>query len=149
MRAKDQTQLAVLRLLLAEITNASKTPAPPKDDLDILQIVNKARARARTSVDEFREAGRADLAEEEEAQLTLLDEYAALVDTVDAGEIRAVAEKVVERLEGEGKRTGVNVGEVMKAVLAELEGEPVVKSVVAAVVKDIVNGGGAKQQQQQ
>jgi hypothetical protein len=28
----------------------------------------------------------------------------------------------------------------MKAVLVELEGEPVVKSVVAAVVKDIVKG---------
>jgi uncharacterized protein YqeY len=106
MRAKDQTQLTVLRLLLADITNASKTPTPPKDDLDILQIINKARTRTRTSVDEFREAGRADLVEKEEAQLGLLDEYAALVDTVDADEIRAVAEKVVERLEGEGKKRG-------------------------------------------
>src|ERR1051326_7942459 len=39
MRAKDAARLSVLRAVLANITNASKTNAPVKDDLALLALL--------------------------------------------------------------------------------------------------------------
>ena len=136
MRSKNQVQLSVLRSLLAEITNAQKTAAPPNDDLAILQIINKTRQKSGVSIEEARSAGREDLAEKELAQLNVLNEYAKLVDTVDKGEIVQVVESVVARLKGEGARTAM--GDVIKAVTKELEGRPVVRSLVAEAVKEVL-----------
>jgi uncharacterized protein YqeY len=139
MRSKNQTQLSVLRGLLAEIKNAQLTDRPPNDDVAILQIINKTRTKSATSIAECRSANRQDLVEKEEAQLAVLDGYAGSVKTVEKDEIRDVVEKVVARLQGEEVR--VNIGDVMRAVTKEFEGRPVVKSEVASVVKEVLGGG--------
>ncbi|KAI5858619.1 Yqey-like protein-domain-containing protein [Tricharina praecox] len=134
MRAKNQIQLSVLRSLLADITNAQKTATPPNDDLAILQIINKTRQKSAVSIDEARSVGREDLVEKEQAQLSVLDEYAKLVDTVDKEEVVSVVETVLAKLKSEGAKTAM--GDVIKAVAKELEGRPVVRSLVAEAVKE-------------
>lgn len=134
MRSKNQVQLLVLRSLLAEITNAQKTASPPNDDLAILHIINKTRKKSEESIMEARAAARNDLVEKEQAQLGVLDEYAKLVDTVDAAEVVQVVESVIDKLKSEGARTAI--GDVIKAVTKELEGRPVVRSLVAKAVSE-------------
>lgn len=81
--------------------------------------------------------GRSDLADKEEAQVKVLEEYAGGVETVGVEEVRGVVEGVVKGIEGD-----VKMGDVMKEVLGRFEGKNVVTSEVARVVKDIVAARG-------
>ena len=134
MRAKDTNRLNVLRSVLAEITNASKTNNPPTSDLHILQIIKKARTKSATSASEFAAAGRQDLADKENGQISVLDEYAGQVATIEKEELQAAVQQVMAKLEK------VNVGDVIKGVMALMEGKPVVKSELAQVVKEAIVG---------
>jgi uncharacterized protein YqeY len=133
MRSKNKAHLSVLRTILAEITNASKTSNPANTDLSILAIINKQRSQIEGAVEEFAAAGREELVAEERERLGVLQEYAARVKTIGDEEVAAVVRSVLERMEVKG-----NMGEVMKSVLKELEGRPVVKGTVARIVKDAV-----------
>lgn len=138
MRAKDQTSLAVLRGLLAEIKNAQFTDKPANTDLDILNIINKTKAKSQVSIDEAAKAGRPDLVEKETAQFKLLEQYAGAVDTVGQEEIMKVAEGLMEAANAEGKK--VNMGELMREVMNKFEGRPVVRADVAVVAKKVLGG---------
>ncbi|KAK4193910.1 hypothetical protein QBC35DRAFT_9450 [Podospora australis] len=77
MRAKDTNRLSVLRTVMAATLNASKTDKPIKTDLQLVDLLQKTARKAQDTAAEFRAAGRADLAEKEEAQQRILEEYAA------------------------------------------------------------------------
>lgn len=120
MRSKDKPSLSILRAVLAEVTNASKTTRPPASDMDILQIIRKTQTKSEASLAEFRAAGRMDLADSEAAQVEILKAYATSVDTVSVNELRAIA---LQR----GPDTSGTMGEVIKAVLIAIGDRPVVK----------------------
>lgn len=137
MRSKNQVQLTVLRSLLSDIKNAQLSATPPTDDLAILTIINGSRKKAATSLAEFAGAGREDLVAKEKAELAILDEYAALVDTVGEDEIRAAVDKTVAKIQAEGAK--VDMGSVIKGVQKELEGKPVVKKAIADIIKEVLS----------
>ncbi|KAH8151212.1 uncharacterized protein LAJ45_04914 [Morchella importuna] len=128
MRAKDTNKLNVCRSLIAEISNASKMPTPPTTDIHLLSIITKTLDKSLSSLSEFQSAGRDDLASKEAGQIEVLKGYAAQVERVGLDEIEGVVKKVLEG--GVGK-----IGEVMKAVMAQLEGRPVVQGDVAGAVQ--------------
>ncbi|KAI5788345.1 Yqey-like protein-domain-containing protein [Geopyxis carbonaria] len=131
MKAKDTNRLNVLRNVLAEITNASKTQtSEAMDDMRILQIITKVRAKSVGAVDECKAAGRADLVAKEEAQIAVLDQLAGEVETVGRGEIEEVVRAVKAEL---GEKAGL--GSVMKETRKRFEGRPVVAAEIAVVVK--------------
>lgn len=135
MRAKDRQRLDVVKSLLAEITNASKTSNPADTDIAILQIINKTKTKARDSILEAKKAGREDIVEKEKAGITFLDEYASKVDSVGDEEIRGVVEKVVAAMGKDETGKPLGMGQVMKNVMLELEGKPVLRADVVKVVK--------------
>jgi len=144
MRAKDKARLSVLRSVLADITNQSKTPSPIRDDLALLSLLRKRIGAAQGAVEEFKKADREDLVEKEQAQVDILKEYASGVKTIDVEEVRRAVKSVIGSLRGEGKK--VNLGEVLKAALGPgsvLEGRPVQKSEVVRVIKDELDTGTA------
>src|SRR3954471_6261859 len=53
MRAKDTARLSVLRSLLADITNASKTSSPITNDVALLALLRKRISASQTATDEF------------------------------------------------------------------------------------------------
>lgn len=137
MQNKDTPRLAVLRSLLAQTLNASKTSSPINTDMQMLSLLRKATAQSKASSEEFMANGRSDLADKEEAQVKVLEEYAGGVETVGVEEVRGVVEGVVKGIEGD-----VKMGDVMKEVLGRFEGKNVVTSEVARVVKDVVAARG-------
>jgi uncharacterized protein YqeY len=134
MRAKDTARLSVLRSVLADITNQSKTPTPIKDDLNLLSLLRKRIGAAKGAVEEFKKADRTDLVEKEQKQVDILEEYASGVKTVDTEEVRTAVKSIVEKLKGEGGK--VVLPEVLKGAMAALEGKPVQKSEVVRIVKE-------------
>lgn len=145
MRSKAQSRLSVLRALLAEITNASKTATPIATDIQFLSLLRKHVAVSRTAADEFAQAGRDDLRGKEEQQIAVLEEYVGGLEQgmVGQGEIRKLVEQVVEGLRAEGGK--LVMGDVLKRCIGPggaLDGRMVEKKSVVEVVKKVMEEKG-------
>ena len=139
MLMKGSSRLNVLRGILAETTNASKTSTPFKTDIQLLSLLKKRAAASRAAAQEFGAARRNDLKDKEEAQVAVLEEYASQVRTVGTHEMMEAIVKVVEEMRTNG--VSINTGSVLKAVLGAggaLEGKPVEKAEVARIVKGML-----------
>jgi uncharacterized protein YqeY len=108
-------RLDVLRGILAETTNQSKTSSKPlSSDGQILSILRKRAKAAEDAAAGFKAAKRVDLTEKEMSQLGVLEEYINGVETVGEEEIRKIAAEVIgqRRLDG----LPVTKGNVLKAL---------------------------------
>lgn len=138
-KVRNCYSLNVLRALLAEITNASKTTSPIKTDLQLLSLLRKRVAASRTAAQEFSAANRTDLKDKEDAQVAVLEGYAGEVDTIGEEEITRVVGEVVGKMRTAEKK--VDLGSVLKALVGpggEFDGKPVEKAEVAKIVKGML-----------
>jgi hypothetical protein len=141
MKAKDTTRLNVLRAIISETNNASKTSSPIRTDLQLLSLIRKRVTAATDASQQFLAANRADLKEKEDRQIEVLQEYAGRVQTMDIEEIRQAVSETVSRLQNEGKKA--DLGSILKALFSpggSLDGKPAERAEVARVVKDIISG---------
>jgi uncharacterized protein len=138
MRARDTPRLNVLRGVLADITNSSKTNAPVKDDLALLALLRKRISGAKQAIDQAQEAGRENLVESESAQLGVLEAYAGNIKTMSDEDIRQVLKDLLERMQREGKDIGT--GNIMKECFGPgraFDGHMVEKQAVIRLVKEV------------
>ncbi|KAK3318383.1 Yqey-like protein-domain-containing protein [Apodospora peruviana] len=140
MRAKDATRLAVLRAILAATLNASKTASPIKTDAQLVALLRKTARASQEAVDGFRNAGREDLVEKEDAQIKVLLEYVSEsgITSVDEAALREMATQSKVDIVADG--ANVNVGELMKRLLAPggpLEGKYFEKATLAKIAKEV------------
>lgn len=139
MKAKDTARLNVVRGLLNEVTNAAKTNSPIKSDMQLLSMLRKRAAASQAASKEFQDAGRADLKDKEEAQISILNEYSGSVQTTSEDEVKDIVGKVVEEMKSSGVK--IAMGDVLKRLLApggDFEGKPVEKAEVAKIVKEVL-----------
>lgn len=141
MQDKDKNKLSVLRALLSQSLNASKTSSPIVTDMQMLALVRKNAAASKQAAAEFIEAGRQDLADKETEQMRVMEEYIGEVKTVGEEEIRKVVGEVVEALRAEAGDKKLQMGEVLKKVFSkEVLGERnVERADVARVVKQVLS----------
>jgi len=145
LRSKDVPRLAVLRSILADVTNSSKTSSPINDDLSLLSLLKKRISSSRNAVEEFYKADRKDLVVKEEEQLRILEDYAHEVKTMDETDIRRTVTNLVESVRSDSRK--ITMGDVMKRAFGPggaFEGKMVEKSEVVKAIKDMLSG----QQQQ-
>ncbi|KAF2141416.1 uncharacterized protein K452DRAFT_327102 [Aplosporella prunicola CBS 121167] len=136
MRSKDQPTLAVVRSLLADITNLSKTASPIANDTHLRSLLLKKTSQAQAAAQEFRDAKREDLATKEDTSVQIMQRYVGEIEEVGGlvkdEEVKEVVQKTLAEW-SEGKK---DFGSVMKKVLGVFEGKMVEKSDVAKAVKD-------------
>ncbi|PNS16211.1 hypothetical protein CAC42_6318 [Sphaceloma murrayae] len=140
MRAKDTNRLNVVRGILNEITNSSKTSSPIKTDMQLLALLRKRASAAETAKKEFDGAGRSDLSEKEDAQLSVLNEYAGGVETWNDDQVKEAVSGVIESMRTSGAK--VTAGDVLKRLFApggDLDGKPVEKAKVSVAVKNLLS----------
>lgn len=75
MRAKDNARRDALRLALAECKNVEVNERIELDDARVLAILTKMIKQRRDSLQQFRDAGRDDLAEKEQFEIGVLEEF--------------------------------------------------------------------------
>ncbi|KUJ06276.1 uncharacterized protein LY89DRAFT_692614 [Mollisia scopiformis] len=138
MRNKDSNRLSVLRALLSQTLNASKTSNPINTDMQMLALLRKSANASKAASEEFKNAGRQDLADKEDLQVSIMEEYAGDVKVLGEEEIRAAVAGVVEGLRSEGGKLAM--GDVLKRVFGPevLGDKPVEKGDVARIVKEIL-----------
>ncbi|KAI9714653.1 MAG: hypothetical protein M1812_006318 [Candelaria pacifica] len=139
MKAKDTNRLNVLRVLLSEIANASKTSTPIKNNIQLLSLLRKRAVASKAAASEFGAASREDLKAKEDAQVSILEEYAGGVETTGTDEIRQSVNAVVEAIKEEGEK--LDIGTLLKRVVGPggvLDGKPVERAEVARIAKEVL-----------
>lgn len=138
MQAKDASRLAVLRSLLSQTLNASKTTSPINTDMQMLALLRRTANASKAASAEFLTAGRQDLADKEDGQVRILEEYAGSVETMSVEEITRVVGDVLEAIKKEGGK--LQMGDVLKKVFGPevLGDKPVDRADVANIVKKLM-----------
>lgn len=79
MLAKDTVSLKSLRNMLAAFTNElvakSRKPTETLSDEEALLVVQRMVKKAKKAIELFKQGGRADLMEEEEAEIKIFESY--------------------------------------------------------------------------
>jgi uncharacterized protein YqeY len=104
----------------------------------MLALLRKTANASKAASEEFKGAGREDLADKEDMQLKIMEEYAGTVEILGEEDIRTAVNNVVEAMKSEG--TKLHLGDVLKKVFSPeiLGGKPVEKGDVAKIVKEIL-----------
>lgn len=131
MRSGDTLKRDVLRMLESAVKNAAiekKIDRALVDDAIVQDVIRRSVKQRKDSVEQYTAGGRADLAEKEQQEIEVLQEY--LPKQMDEAELR----KLVEQALGEVGAVGPNdfgkaMGKVMQAVAGRAEGD-VVKKIV-------------------
>lgn len=134
MRAKDQDRLRALRaiksLILLEETSGNSTGELTTDAE--MKILTKAAKQRKDSMEVFVAQGRSDLAEKEQAELTVIEEF--LPKQLTEEELTARLSEIIARV---GASAPSDMGKVMGVATKELAGLADGK-VISATVKALL-----------
>ncbi len=122
MMAKDAVRLTTLRGLVSAFTNELvATQRKPQDfltDEEVLAVIRRNVKQRKDSIQQFTDGGRADLAESEQAELSILEKF--LPQMMSRDDIKAVVEAKMASI---GVTDKTKQGLLMKAVMADLKGK--------------------------
>lgn len=122
LRAHDEVRLRTLRSLVTAMTNEvvakKRKPNEFLTDDEAVAVVKRAANQRKDSIEQFEKASRADLAEPEKAELTILEAYLPALMSRD--EIMPIAKAKMAEL---GVSTKADVGKFTGALMKELKGK--------------------------
>jgi uncharacterized protein YqeY len=134
MKNKDASRLMTLRGISSAMTNEAvnlgKGPQGELSDEEVIALITREAKRRKDSINQYTEGGRADLATDEQAELTILEEFLPTMMTAD--EIRPFAEAKKAEMGADSSKIGQLVGAVMKDLKGKANGDDV-KAVVESL----------------
>ena len=137
MRAHDKLRAATLRMALAGVMNAQVAGAEARElsDDEVLGVIAKEAKKRKEAATAYTDAGRAELADQELAELAVLEEY--LPARLDDAEVEAIVDRAIAATGATGM---AQMGQVMKAAQAEIAGRAD-GAEVAALVRRRLSAG--------
>ena len=133
IRAKDATKLNVLRMLKSALKYAAiaKSDAEAElSDAEAVQVIRKQAKQRQDSIESFEKGGRAELADKEKQELAILNTY--LPQGMSPDELTKVVRETIAEL---GATSKAQMGAVMKAAMAKLQGKSADGKMVSEAVK--------------
>lgn len=130
MKAQDAARTSTLRMVKAAITNREKEGGGELTDDDVQKLLRSQVKQRRDSVEQFKKAGRQELADKERAEIAIIETYlpqAASQEEIDQVVAAAIAET--------GASAMKDMGAVMKAAMAKLAGKNADGKMVSETVK--------------
>jgi uncharacterized protein YqeY len=112
MKAGEKDRVGALRLVLSELQKAAKEGGD-----DEVAVLRRERKRRQDSATAFRDAGRTDLADTEEAEARLISGY--LPAELSDDELREIVAAAVAET---GAASPKDMGQVMKAAMPRVAG---------------------------
>jgi uncharacterized protein YqeY len=125
-REQQKDRVMLLGMIIAEVKNRELELRREVTDDDVIEVIRKGIKKRRESVELYGKAGRADLQEKEQQEVTLLDAY--LPAQVDPTEVRAAVQAAIAA-------GANNVGAVMARVMPAYKGR-VDGSVINAMARE-------------
>ena len=128
MRSGDARRRDALRLLTAALKQKEVDERATIGDTEVVAVIDKMMKQRRDSIAQFEQGGRADLAENEQFEISVLENYmpAALSEAeIEAAIAAAIAES--------GAKAPADMGKVMGPLKAKLAGRADMGKVSARV----------------
>lgn len=142
LRAKNELRLTTLRGVLAAFTNESvnlgRTPQDPLSDNEAITVIKRLAKQRKDSIEQFEKGGRQDLADNEKAELEILNEF--LPEQMSESAVREVVKTIIEQAKADGKisdNSSKSIGIVMGLVMKETKGladGDIVKQIVTSLL---------------
>lgn len=132
MKAKDADRMGALRMLKAALMNEQNKKGADYvlGDDETLKTIQSLVKQRKDSIEQYTNNGRPELAEKEQTELAILEEYLPQAATPEEIEV-AVAEAIGET----GASSMKDMGAVMKAAQAKLAGKTADGKTVSETVK--------------
>jgi uncharacterized protein YqeY len=131
MRSKDQLRLDVLRMMKSAVKLKEVEKMKALEESEVIAVMNTLVKQRKDSIEQFRKGGREELAQKEEAEIKVIEEY--LPAAASEEDIRqAVAEAIKET----GAASMKDMGKVMKAAIARLAGKSADGARISHTVKE-------------
>jgi uncharacterized protein len=134
MLAKDSARRDVIRNLQSAVKQVEIDSRKEPDDAVVMDVLLKEAKKRREAIDESTKAGRADLAEKEAAELSVIETFLPRQLTLD--EVKAIAAEVIAQTGAEGPK---DQNKVMGPVMARVKGQADGRLVNQAV-RELLNG---------
>lgn len=117
MRAKDKPRLGVIRLALAAIKQVEVDKREPLSEESSLALLDKLIKQRKDSATQYRDAGRADLADQEDAEVVILQEF--LPAALSEQEVDTLIDQAIASTGAAGMQ---DMGKVMGVLKPQLQG---------------------------
>ncbi len=132
MLAKNTDRISTIRMMSAALTNEliylQKSPTDTLSDEEVIKVLKREAKKRKDAIEQFVSAGRAELAEGEEIELTIIEEF--LPEQMSREEIQS---KIAAKLKTETidpSKKGQFIGAMLKELGDSADG---------ALVKEIVD----------
>ncbi len=133
LKGGDKPRLGVIRLIMAAIKQREVDERIELDDEQILAVLDKMVKQRRDSIQQYEQAGRDDLADQEKFEVGILQEY--LPEALSEDEIAAM---VAEAISSSGASSMKDMGKVMGQLKPKVQGRADMGA-VSAMVKQQLN----------
>ncbi len=135
MRRKDSLRLSVLRMMKAAVKNKEVEKMKALEEPEVLAVFNTLVKQRKDSIDQFRKGGREELAQKEESEITIIEEYLPAAASDD--DVRRAIEDAI----GETGATSMkDMGKVMASTKTRLAGKTIDGARVSQLVKERLSG---------
>lgn len=128
LKAGDRDRLKVIRMLMAGIKQIEIDRRAELDDAAVLGVVEKMVKQRRDSISQFRQGGREDLADIEQAEIAVLEDY--LPEPLSEAELNALIDAAIAETKASGMR---DMGKVMGRLKDQVQGRADMGAVSATV----------------
>jgi len=117
MRAKDAPRLSAIRMLLAAIKQREVDERIEMDDEQVLAVIEKMLKQRRDSISQYESAGRQDLVDVEQFEVSVLQTY--LPQPLTEAEVAAMLEQAIQETGAAGMK---DMGKVMAVLKPQITG---------------------------
>ena len=115
MKAQDKSALKAIRMILGAIKQKEIDERINLDDTQVLAVIQKMVKQRKDSISQFSDAGRSDLVEVEEAELSIINNYMPkqLSEAeIEAAVVKAIADSGADSMKDMGKLMGILKGQL-------------------------------------
>jgi uncharacterized protein YqeY len=130
-KAQDKDRTLVLGTILANLKNREIELRRPATDEEVVEVLRKGIKIRREAVEQYRAGGRNDLADAEQSQIAVLEEF--LPPAVDPEEIRAAVREVIA---GGARELGKVMGQIVPRYKGRADGK-----VISQIVREELQAG--------
>ncbi len=134
MKGGNKSRLAVIRLILAAVKQVEVDERIELDNDRVIQVLDKMLKQRRESIRQYTDAGRSDLADIEEAEISVIQDF--LPQPLTEAEIDAMIKEAVAE---SGAASVKDMGKVMGLLKAKMQGRADM-AVVGAKIKAVLAG---------
>ena len=132
MKTGDEVRKRTVRMVLAAVKQVEVDKRADMDDMSIVALIQKEIKNRREALEEAKKANRPDLAENNEAEIKVLEVF--LPQAMPAEELRAIVQAAITET---GAAAASDMGKVMKVVMPKVAGRAP-NDAISTVVKELL-----------